>query len=223
MAGSIEASPVSIEFQPGQRARAVTVANRGDEKATVQIRTFAWSQVDGVDRLDGTRDLQPSPPIFEIAVGASQVVRLVLRQPPTGEERAFRLIVDELPDRGTAPGGGVRLAVRLSIPVFAQPAGGLRQALTWRVERANEQAVDVVVRNTGTRRARIADLRVALLPGRELVGQAGLSGYILVGSERRWALSAPAETLADTTELQITAATEEGPTSVSVSLPSIVH
>ncbi len=52
---------------------------------------------------------------------ASQVVRLVLRHAPEGKEGTYRIPLDQIPP--VAAPGTVRIALRLSIPVFAEPSG----------------------------------------------------------------------------------------------------
>lgn len=109
-------------------ATTLTVTNRSGQSVPVQIRAFAWDQAGGADHLTPTTDLMVSPPIVEIGPGVPQVIRLVLRHPAVQAEQAFRIIVDQIPPPG-AP-GTVRIALRLSIPVFAEPPVRTREALS---------------------------------------------------------------------------------------------
>ncbi len=75
-----------------------------------------------------------SPPAVTIAPGASQVARLILRKPPEGKEATYRLLVDQIPP--PAAPGTVRVALRLSIPVFAEPATRAVAHVQYHVENA---------------------------------------------------------------------------------------
>jgi len=180
-AASLEVAPISTEFQPGQMAAVLTVTNRGDARAGVQVRAFRWTQPGGRDLLAPTQELLVSPPLFEMAPGASQAVRLVLRRAAEAPESAYRLLLDEIPAAASGT-QSVRLSLRLSLPVFARATPGGASELEWRW--AGDR---VVVANRGTRRAQMANLSVA--------GGAALRGpeipYVLAGAEREWQLPSP--------------------------------
>ena len=180
-AGSIEVSPVSTDLEPGQQAAVVTVINRDAEPTAVQVRAFVWTQDSRRDSLAPTQDLLVSPPVFQLAPGASQVVRLVLRRPSAEPERAFRLLVDEIPSPARE-GQQVRFALRLSLPVFAHAVPSGRADLHWRVLQNGELAVD----NRGTRRAQLAGLTVTGPGGARLPLLEPENPYVLPGVERRW-------------------------------------
>src|SRR3569623_1855090 len=118
-AQTIGISPVGLNLAADQRIATVQLTNRGTEDAAIQVRWFAWSQPDGADALTPTPDLLASPPLAKIAPGQTQTVRILLKAAPTNSEAAYRLLFDQIP---TAPAaGGVRVALRISIPLFAQP------------------------------------------------------------------------------------------------------
>ncbi|WP_083747855.1 molecular chaperone [Teichococcus deserti] len=181
-AGAIEVAPVSADLAPGQQAGVITVTNRDTTPTSVQVRAFAWTQDVTSDQLTPTQDLLVSPPLFQLAPGASQVVRMVLRAPAQGRETAYRLLVDQIPGP-TDSGQQIRFALRLSIPVFAQAAVNGRAELEWQLRPGGE----LTVVNRGTRRAQLAQLTLMPAGGR---GPLALTGpenpYVLPGQERRW-------------------------------------
>jgi fimbrial chaperone protein len=94
-AQGLEVTPTNVLLAPGQTAAALTVANHADRKVSFQIRGFAWRQDgQGNDVLDPSDALLASPPIATIEPGTSQVVRLILRQPPQGQEATYRILFD---------------------------------------------------------------------------------------------------------------------------------
>ena len=88
-AQSLSVMPVNINLAPGQSATTLTVTNQGTTKTAIQIRAFGWNQQADGDQLAASDAVVVSPPIASIDPGASQVVRLILRQghraarPPT--------------------------------------------------------------------------------------------------------------------------------------------
>src|SRR6202165_3538316 len=79
MAGSLSVTPIRIELSSAQRSVALTVRNEGNQPTVVQAQLVAWSQADNDDRLEPTTDVLASPPIFTVAAGTSQVLRIALR------------------------------------------------------------------------------------------------------------------------------------------------
>ena len=182
-AQSLSVLPVNVFLAPGQNAATLTVTNHGDHETAIQIRPYAWNQPDGNDQLDATHALVISPPIATIAPGASQVVRLILRQPAQDREATYRIIVDQIPP--AAEPGIVHVVLRLSIPIFAQPAARAVPHIQFHLEREGEQVYLVGI-NDGLRHDAIRSIELSTSDGRKLTPDSGASPYILAGVTRRW-------------------------------------
>lgn len=182
-AQSLTVLPVSIQMTPGQSATTLTIINAGDKETSVQIRAYAWNQPGGEDALTPSTQILTSPPIATIPARAAQIVRLVLRQKPSGREATYRIIVDQIPP--PAEPGTVRIALRLSIPVFALPPTRALPHLNYRIERKGTQAW-MVAENDGTRHETLRN--IAMTGGLTPTGNA--SPYVLAGVTRRWPLTA---------------------------------
>lgn len=179
-AQALEFAPITIDLPPGRMAGTIKITNRGDEPTTVQVRPYAWSQPDGREQLDPTADLIASPPFATIGPGDDQTVRVVLRRPATVHEDSYRLLVDQLPP--AAMPGSVRVALRVSLPVFAGASGAAVPRLTWTVlPAATGGGGMLVVRNDGIRHARISDLK--LTAGKAAIPAPGFTfRYVLPGA-----------------------------------------
>jgi fimbrial chaperone protein len=185
-AGTVEVSPVTVTLQPGQTATTLSVVNHGTSRTAIQVRSFAWSQGPSSEDLTPTNELVVSPPIFQLGPEETQTVRLLLRRPPQGVESSYRLLLDELPV-GSTP-GVVQFALRLSLPLFALPAGQGMPNLSWHIA-PGASGTELVVANHGTRHDRLSGLSVSL-PGGGSVKPGGLQNlYVLAGVERRLSLS----------------------------------
>lgn len=184
-AQSITVLPVSIQMQPGQQAASLTIINQSDIESAVQVRAFVWSQVDGQEQLTPSDDIVASPPLATIAPRAIQVVRLVLRKPVLGNEATYRILLDQIPP-AAAP-GTVRIALRLSIPVFAAPATRVAPHVAFHVETAGGQSFLVAV-NSGTAHETLRNIVLATGDGNRVTVEAILSPYVLAATTHRFPL-----------------------------------
>ncbi len=183
-AQGLQVAPVNLELAAGETITTVTVSNHSDQPTGIQVRSFDWRQEGGQDVLSPTQLLEVSPPIFEVPPGGSQLVRLVLRSTPDTREASYRLLFDQLP---TANGRGVTLALRFSVPLFAEPQGAVSADLAMHLERQGAGGV-LVARNDGGRHDRL--LAPALTVGGARIGlESNTNYYVLAGSERRWPLA----------------------------------
>lgn len=197
--------PVIEAADPGA---ALWVENRGHRTATMQLRVLAWTQEAGEHRHVPQDDIIGTPAIFRIEPGRRQFVRLTRTQaPPVGVEQAYRVLIDEIPERGTqvavatlpstdAPAkSGLRFQLRYSIPLFSYGAGlaSLKHAdaesprLEWR-EGGDASARWIEIRNAGPLHAKLVDLTVQADDGRPVEVTDGHLGYVLAGSTGRWNL-----------------------------------
>jgi len=136
-AQALSVLPVNIFFAPGERATSLTVTNQGKAETAIQIRAFDWSQKGNDDQLAPTGVVVLSPPIAKLAPGATQVIRIVLRQSPATSEATYRILVDQIPP--PAEPGVVHMVLRMSIPIFVQPAIRSFADVQFHLERSDGQ------------------------------------------------------------------------------------
>jgi fimbrial chaperone protein len=191
-AGSLDVNPVRVTLSARQRIAALTVRNRGNEPAVVQLQAQAWTQRDNTDVLTPSDALLLSPPIFTLAPGASQIIRVGLRAPVAyGTEAAFRLFLQEVPPPPDPAFKGLRMALRISLPVFVAPATATTTTspLTWRVARAGNR-LSLTAENAGDTHVHITGLALTAqtLPSPVHVGDVNL--YVLPHASRTWTVDA---------------------------------
>jgi len=197
-AQALSVLPVNVLFSPGQRASSLTVSNTGTSETAIQIRAYAWRQKDGDDQLADSDAVVLSPPIARMAPGSSQVIRLILRQPPQGREATYRILIDQIPP--PAEPGVVHMVLRLSIPIFAQPPTRAVPHVQFHLEIDSGKLILVGI-NDGLSHELIHDIVLTTADGRKLKEESGAGPYILAGSTRRWPIAAqgslpqPGETL----------------------------
>lgn len=187
-AQAIAVLPVNVRMDAGQAATALTIINKADVTTSYQVRGYTWSQPNGVDETDPTDSLMISPPLGTMAPGATQIVRLVLRKPTENQEETYRVFVDQIPP--PAAGGTVRIALRLSIPVFAEPTTHVAPHIKWHAE-SGSPATYLVAVNDGNRHETVHKMSLALPDGTPVKIAVNASPYILAGATRKWPIQLP--------------------------------
>ncbi len=206
-AQSLSVLPVNIPLAPGQSATSLTVTNHGANQTAIQIRAFSWTQDGNEDQLVASDAVVVSPPLATIAPGATQVVRLILRKPPQGQEATYRVLVDQIPP--PAEPGVVHIVLRLSMPIFAQPTTRAMAHVQFHLENQAGQLYLVGV-NDGLRHETIRDILLSTHNGAQLKADSGTSPYILAGTTRRWHITTQDSTPLPSGALQLTAHADAG-------------
>ena len=184
-AQSLSVLPVNIFLPPGQRAASLSLKNSGDKPTSIQVRAYDWSQKDDADQLTDSKIVVVSPPLITIPPGSTQVVRLILRQPPVGNEATYRILLDQIPGPGEP--GVVQMVLRISIPVFAAPATKAVPQDEFHLVREGEKLFLVGV-NTGKSHDTVHDIVLTASDGRKFTLKTKVSPYLLAGATRRWEL-----------------------------------
>lgn len=185
-AGSLQVDPIRLEIDAGRRTATVRVRNQEQVPVTIRAYPLGWSQVGGEDRYEDTDAVIVSPPIFTIPAGGTQIVRVGLRTPST-DPKAYRLIVEEVPQAN--PANGVQVALRLNLPLFVMMAQGQQSELAWSASRGADGALTIEATNTGTGFVRVEMAAAESATGLELDPALNL-GTVLPGSTRRYTIGA---------------------------------
>jgi fimbrial chaperone protein len=218
---SLRLSPLGLDISAKNRAAALTLANTADEPLTVQLRVFKWMQSEGEDQLEPATDIVASPPAVTIPAGASYTLRIARpAASAVGSELAYRLLIDELPKPfdPSSSDQGVRMVLRTSIPVFVADTAATAH-LAWTVWQ-DPSGIHAQVMNSGARHAKIAALTLTGADGAPIVFGAGLNGYVLAGSARRFDLPGNAPRLVPGASLVLTAKNDALDIRVPVSVAS---
>lgn len=206
-AQSLSVLPVNVFLGPGEKATSLTVTNQGNSKTSIQIRAYAWNQYQDKDLLTPSDLVVVSPPIATLAPGASQVVRLILRERPQLHENTYRILLDQIPP--PAEPGTVHVVLRLSIPIFAEPGAKANPDVQFHLE-AKDGAMSLVGDNQGLRHLAIREIQLSTGDGRTLKVEPGASPYILSGTTRHWKIDAQGPLPLPNEKLQLKAQSDAG-------------
>ncbi|WP_404712932.1 molecular chaperone [Sphingomonas sp. MMS24-J13] len=207
-AQSLTVLPVTVQMAAGQKSASLTIINQGETETAVQVRVYAWNQSDGSQVLVPTSDVIVSPPLATVAPSAAQVLRLVLKRQPQGQELTYRILVDQIPTAAAAP-GTVKIALRLSIPIFAEPAERVASHVRFHMERSAGENYLVAV-NDGSRHEAYRDITLTTATGVALKTDVNASPYILAGATRRWHVTGAAPGAIPAGDLHLTARIDGG-------------
>ena len=98
-AATVAISPVVLEINAQQQLMSLTtVSNRGNTPVSFTASLLRWTQKDGQDVLEPTREAVVNPPRFTIAPGRSQVVRIGLRTRPSAPQVTYRPLLRQEPE-----------------------------------------------------------------------------------------------------------------------------
>lgn len=187
-AAVLEIAPVVHELSGERRLASMTVTNRGGSPTWVQLRAFDWRQPGDGDELQPTGQVAISPPMFELRPGEAQIVRILVRPEATADERAFRLLLDEIPPPESVQ--GVRFVLQVSLPIFLAPTGPqppppATPPLAMEVQIGQRI---LKIRNLSKTHVRLSQLALWAPDGGQLELQTLPSPYLLAGAQRRIAI-----------------------------------
>ena len=195
-AGTLQIDPIKLEIGGTRKTASLTVRNEEPTPVTIRVHALAWSQDGGSDRYQESAAIIVSPPIFTLPANGTQTIRVGLRT-PAASGRAYRLIVEEVPE--ASPGTGVRVALRLDLPLFAGLNAGRPSELSWSIWRNRDNVLVAEAVNPGSSYVRIEPDALAAATGLRLPSIT--FGTVLPGSRRRWILGAQPE-IADRARFQ---------------------
>jgi fimbrial chaperone protein len=197
-AAGLQVSPTTLELPAGETSSSVWLSNTSDTVLHAQVRIMGWEQRDGHEELAPSRALTASPPLVEVAPGERQLVRIVrLDKNVQPTERAFRLLIDELPHGPDQPvAQGLNFLLQYSLPVFLIPEASSADIqetpqLSAKLLSADEDFLQMSVQNSGMHRVRLRDLVWEDAQGTRTVVRVGLVGYVLAGQQMNFTIKFP--------------------------------
>lgn len=184
-AAQFSIEPLLLKLPANKLATSLNLGNRGEAAVTVQAELVSWDQSEGQDRYRPVDELVVSPPIFSIAPGATQVVRVGRLRKTTAptDEIAYRLRLAEVPSDSDRQMGAVATVMQLSLPVFVSPASNREQPqLQIRVGARRGDDLRLTVSNDGHVHGKLTQL--TLLQNGKPVAERSLNYYVLAGASR---------------------------------------
>jgi len=214
--------PVRVELGQGRQTAILTLSNGNAQPLRLQVRAFAWSMdADGKWQLTPTDDLIVNPQLFEIGPNQTAQLRVGTLLSPGTTERAYRLLLDELPGSDEDTGAGkvrVRMLTRINLPVYLEPVGGGNPKLHIQQVQVRSNQLVLALRNDGNARFDPQPLQLSVLnsTGRVLFSASPALGYLLPGAQSQVKLTTPARICAAAAAISVSTGTNTAELSARV-------
>ncbi|HEX7690316.1 MAG TPA: fimbria/pilus periplasmic chaperone [Burkholderiaceae bacterium] len=195
-AADLAIMPVAVQLDAAHDRTTVRVTNTGKDAVVLQADAIGWSRRSGVDIDSSTDDLIVNPPVFTVAPGATQIVRVGLRRnSPSDHESTYRMVLREVPSpvdpADEAVQGQVRVLVALRVPVYVAPAV-VRHEQRWIAHYDVDGRLVAGVTNTGNVHYKIGTVRLASTQDSVATRLQGPESVVMPGEAREIALEPPA-------------------------------
>ncbi len=203
--GEFRVTPIRLDFEKGARSGVITVINEGEERLTVQMKAFEWSQdEEGKDRYTETNDIIFFPRLMTLEKKEGKILRAGIRVPASLKEKTYRLFIEEIPSPKKTEGVNIAIAIRFGVPIFAKP---LREEVKGEIPKIelNKGALNIVVKNSGNVHFIINSVAIkGRDPKGEEIFSKELSGwYLLSGVSRSYLTSIPKEVCKELIKLEV--------------------
>jgi fimbrial chaperone protein len=188
-ASALSVAPIRIELSSSTRTAVLTMRNQEDSPVVVQARPAAWSQAQGEDQLADTHDLLVTPPIFTVPPHGQQVLRVaLLHDPDAARELDYRMVLSEVPQAAAPETTGLRVALRITLPVFVAAQAHTAADLTWSHRWLPDGTLEVAAHNHGSAHIQILDFDVKSAGNNDPSLHTDAPHYLLPGTLVHWQL-----------------------------------
>lgn len=212
-AGTFQLSPTRLDLAARGSSGSIAITNTSDQPMRLQLSASAWDQSPTGEQLLGkTGDLVVFPTMLTIAPRETRRVKAGINVDRGARERTYRLIIEELPPPAAAPSTtGLRVLMRMSVPIFQKPLREVRGGAVSHLVRRGE-LISFDVENHGSMSAMLKRANVTAKDASgAVVWKAAPSGwYLLAGGKRSFSLTVPAEQAAQISRVEVEAETNQG-------------
>lgn len=153
---SVQIHPIRQQIQANQKTTSLEVVNNGEQSITFQVSAKRWRNILGKDQVDHTTDLLVTPPIFSIAPGEKQIVRVgVITLPDPSVGAAYRVFLKEVPaapsKNSKNPTSSISLVtlLELSVPIVISPSIPSKPYASWEIKRVSDKKIRLTIHNKG--------------------------------------------------------------------------
>lgn len=217
-AGSFHVSPVRIEMSAARPVAVLNVTNNEDRATRIQLQLVSWSQENNRDLYAETQALVANPPIFTLPAKGTQIIRVGLVKPEqSAREQSYRVFLEELADPAAPVDAatGLKIQLRIGLPVFVQPPQPAKPAFRW-TARTVKGGIQLALKNEGDAHVQIRETRLLARSGEKTFATMTMADYVLPGNSRTWLIKPEAPWQGEA--LRLIAQTNVGPVNADISM-----
>jgi fimbrial chaperone protein len=205
LSGEFRVTPIRLEFDRVNKSGVVTVVNEGEEKLSVQMMAFEWTQdAEGKDQYTETNDIIFFPRLMALEKNEERVIRAGIKIPATSREKTYRLFIEEIPGPKKAGGVNVAITIRFGVPIFAKP---IKEEIKGQIEKIelSKSSLNAHLVNKGNAHFIINSIEVRGKNDKnEAIFLKELSGwYLLSGASRLYTTPIPQDVCKDISKIEV--------------------
>jgi fimbrial chaperone protein len=185
-AASLSISPILVTLDEKKHSAALTLKNESNEAKVIQTELLRWTQENGENIYTPSRDILTNPPISKLQPGQTQVIRIGLnRKADKAQELAYRLYISEVPPPSKEGFTGLRIALRLDLPVYVQPRETQNNRLNWKASRNANGEVLLTLNNMSNHHIQLKDIKLNEGAGGCQLVDWQPAGFVLLAGQSR--------------------------------------
>jgi fimbrial chaperone protein len=205
LCGDFRVTPIRLEFDRVNKSGIITVINEGEEKLSVQMKAFEWTQdAEGKDQYTETNDLIFFPRLMAIEKNEERIIRAGIKIPAISREKTYRLFIEEIPSPQKAEGVNVAITIRFGVPIFSKP---IKEDIKGQIEKIelSKGLLNTNLVNKGNAHFMINSIEIRGKNDKnEAIFSKELSGwYLLNGASRVYATPIPQEVCKDLSKIEV--------------------
>ena len=214
-------NPIKLFFDARQKTTIIKVKNNSDQKLTLQIDAYSWTQdEDAKDQYQPSQDIILFPKILSLEGGEERIIRVGINSPPMMKEKTYRIFLEELPQPLQIEGNVLRTILKIGIPVFIAPVKSEAAGEIEKIQ-CSKCSISCAVKNKGNVNFVIQVVKVKGFDasGTSVFQTEAESRYLLEGRSRTFSFNLPKEDCLKMSALSIDVITDKF--SLSKSLDAI--
>lgn len=204
-AATFSVSPIKIDMSAEASIASIKIKNPNDHDVSIHAEIYEWTQESSQPKLEPTKNLLITPPIFTIPAESLQIMRVGLRSTPDRhKEVSYRLHLTEIPSPNTEHTHDLSVATRLSLPVFVAPiVPEVNFDLKWKLDVGPDKNAILSVHNQGNGHAKISELKLNKIGGNAVSNS--VVAYILPTSKQEWFIPSERHAFTKADDVELTA------------------
>ncbi len=203
-AGAFMVTPTQVYISSANKTATVKVTNQGSEEVGLQLSAVEWGMDEaGANTFTPVKEIAFFPKITRVGPGQERTIRVGFMGEHAAVEKTYRIFIQEIP---SAPDKmSLKVAIRLSVPVFIVPAEPAYAAEITAVS-VKDGALHLSLENSGNMHVVVRNIKAE---GKDSSGASMFTTeqggwYVLPGMVRTYVVDLPADGCAGSKNIKIT-------------------
>jgi len=180
--------PNRVELNESKYRQTFKLVNDDEGIKVIQIRLFKWSQKDGLDIKEPSKDLIIMPPVIKLPKGVEKIVRIGFRQPMVADsEITYRVEFKEIIQKEQTT--GISLAFKQSVPIYYSYNEKWKSNLSASEKYGTDEMAEFVLSNSGRRHSIIKNMKIVDQENQTTIWQSDNAFAVLSNASRKFTVA----------------------------------